>query len=132
MANSTLNNESGLISIKTSFILLLIGLAVHAGAEFIPPYSDYYFLKKKVDGEAKLSNMYVNEMLAKHILREANGWNMDLEREHILVDRTGDQIYISVKYPHTFVLFGGRYVKEHVFFYEKSRTIPEGGYLRTE
>lgn len=132
MVKETLNNESGMMTIKTSFILLLIGLAIHAGMEFIPPYSDYYFLKKKVDGEAKLSNMYVNEMLVKHILHTTDEWNMDLDRDQIVIDRTGDQIYISVKYPYTFVLFGGRYVKEHVFFYEKRRTIPEGGYLRTE
>lgn len=132
MIKKTINNESGLISIKTSFILLLIGMAIHAGMEFVPPYSDYYFLKQKINSEAKLAHMYTNRALVRHILKDTITWGMDLQRENVVVDRRRNVIYISVEYPYTFVLFDGRYVKDHVFFYEKEKIIKEGGYLRND
>lgn len=129
----TLKNEEGAITFQTALILTIIGLLVYVGTVYIPPYMDYYLLKEKLKGEADLAHMYTNEALAKRILREANNsWDMGLKREDFIIDRPYGEIYISFKYIYVFDLFGGRYVKKHIFQYEVQQEVEEGGYLRPE
>lgn len=130
MRKNILNNQDGRLSLKASFILLLIGLGIHVGTVYIPPYLDFMLLKEKLNSEANLSHMYYNSSLIKRIIREADTWNMDLTRENFQIDRTDGTIYISVQYDYVFETFGGNYIYNHVFFYEVEEDIKAGGYLQ--
>ncbi len=128
----SLKNEDGAITFKTAVILTIIGLLVYVGSVYIPPYMDYYLLREKLNSEAGLAHMYTNNALAKHILKEADGWGLDLTRENIIIDRPYGEIYLSFKYTYIFNLFDGRHINKHVFMYEVREDVERGGYLRND
>lgn len=130
MKKNILNNQDGMLSLKASFTILLIGMAIHVGTVYLPPYMDFILIKEKLDSEAELSHMYYNESLIARILRESDTWNMNLTRDNFVIDRTDDTIYISVQYDYTFEIFAGNHIYKHVFFYEVEDEIKAGGYLQ--
>ncbi|MBI5810010.1 MAG: hypothetical protein HZB21_02315 [Deltaproteobacteria bacterium] len=108
-----LSDTRGRVTYKTLIWLVILSLAGYAGYKFAVPYAAYFMMKTAVEEETKVAHMYTDEFLAKRLLKNAEAWDIPIDREDIIIDRDTD-IMIRIRYTVTVTLFN-RYNKDLSF-----------------
>ena len=68
---STLSKDSGMVSFKVMFVLLVIFIVIHIGVKLVPMYIDAEGIKDEMVGKARFAQLFTDDEIITGLVRKA-------------------------------------------------------------
>jgi hypothetical protein len=113
----SLSRQSGGISIKTLFVLLMLFAVIHVGVKLVPMYMDAERMKDEMAVKAGLAQTLKDEEILVDLAKQAKELDLPLGKENFVLSRDDEnrRMKISTRWDVEVNFFWGTYIRTFHF-----------------